>query len=70
MSYYFPDQERTHKIEITGRMSVGELISLLRHLDSETQRPWIDSFEYLYMEGSNLTQLTITVMNDRPHKHL
>lgn len=68
MSYYYEGQERTTDYRTDGRMSVSEMISLLSHLNSEAQRPWIESFAYRYDENGNRSDLVITTTNDRPHK--
>lgn len=68
MSYYYDDQMRATDVSTDGRMSIGELISLLQHLNSESQRPWINSFHYRYDEKGNRTYVALVTCNDRPHK--
>ena len=67
MSYYYKEQSRTTDHTTDGRMSIGEVISLLNYLNSDTQRPWIEAFHYNYDETSNRSYLTVITMNDRPH---
>ncbi|HEY6019178.1 MAG TPA: hypothetical protein VIY48_04540 [Candidatus Paceibacterota bacterium] len=69
MTYYYDGQTRTTDYWVDGRMSIGEVISLLNHLnDANTyERPWIDSFYYQYSEDDNRSHLVIMTCKDRPH---
>lgn len=68
MSYYYEGQKRFLEFSTDGRMSVSEVVSLLSHLNSEQyERPWIDTFEYVYDENENKTTIALVMCRDRPH---
>jgi hypothetical protein len=68
MAYYYEDQTRHTDVSTDGRMRLDEVISLLQHLNHQTQEPWIDSFNYRYDETGNKTYLSLVTCIDRPHK--
>lgn len=67
MSYYYEGQTRSTDVSTDGRMRISELVSLLQHLNSETQQPWVDSFHYRYDETGNKTYVSLVTCIDRPH---
>lgn len=69
MTYYYEGQKRFTECSTDGRMSISEVISLLNHLNdvASYERPWIDTFEYVYDEQNNRTHIALVTCKDRPH---
>lgn len=66
-THYFDDDPKVTSYEVTGRIAIDELISLLQHVQSHSQQIWLEEITYRYSEGTNKGSIRVSAIRDRPH---